>query len=148
MLVCFFFLLVEWTFSFTAKWRMICHTESQSISLFCSYNYNALMMQKQMIMEQYRNNKTLNSCFFFSVSTKVQIGCFTTSTTDWWSGLCLLKKGSTIIIYLQKIIMLHIRFVIYWLFQQYIRYTVVSKSIYHNSWVKQDTKFCWKLDEQ
>ena len=44
---------------------MICHTESQSISLFCSYNYNALMMQKQMIMEQYRNNKTLNSCFFF-----------------------------------------------------------------------------------
>ena len=51
---------------------MICHTESQSISLFCSYNYNALMIQKQMIMEQYRNNKTLNSCLF-SVSTKVQI---------------------------------------------------------------------------
>ena len=23
------------------------------------------MMQKQMIMEQWRNNKTLNSCFFF-----------------------------------------------------------------------------------
>ena len=68
----FFFLLVEWTFSFTAKLRMICHSDSQSISLFCSYNYNALMMHKQMIMEQYRNNKTLNSCFF-SVSTKVQI---------------------------------------------------------------------------
>lgn len=30
------------------------------------------MMQKQMIMEQYRNNKTLNSCFF-SVFTQVQI---------------------------------------------------------------------------
>ena len=26
--------------------------------------YIALMMQKQMIMEQYRNNRTLNSCFF------------------------------------------------------------------------------------
>ena len=88
---------------------MICHTESQRISLFCSYNYNALMMQKQMIMEQYRNNKTLNNWFFFCFYKGVnQIGCFTTSTTDWWSGLCLLKMSQQLyIIYKLIIIVTH-----------------------------------------
>lgn len=99
---------------------MICHTESQSISLFCSYNYNALMMQKQMIMEQYRNNKTLNSCLF-SVSTKVQIKLDASPQAQQTDEVAyVFSKCLNNYILLQIIIMLHIRFVMYWLFQQYI----------------------------
>ena len=108
---------------------MICHTESQSISLFCSYNYNALTMQKQMIMEQYRNNKTLNSWVFFLFLHRCK--------SNWMlhhkhnrlmKWLMSSQNVSTIIYYLQTIIMLHIRFVMYWLFQQYINCSIKINS--------------------
>ena len=97
------------------------------------------MMQKQMIMEQYRNNKTFKITDFFSVSTKVQIKLDASAQA---------QQTDEVAYVFSKCLNNYILFTnnncytsdLSCIGSSNSTYTVVSKSIHHNSWVKQDTK--------